>query len=166
MKYFIVASFCLAVVVSLPLGIYEDNSGGEYYVVPLDRIKRDTTYDIQGPDLKGVVKHEGTILTGDNYQLDGSAYAAKDLTDLKGLHKPELLGGDFKLKHDNGLSAVLGADHLRGGPTDVKAGLNYDIYHDKNVNIDLDANYRRQFGGPFGAGKPDAGVFLTATGRF
>ncbi|KAG5877990.1 hypothetical protein JTB14_033639 [Gonioctena quinquepunctata] len=280
MKSFIVASFCLAVVASLPLGIYEDNSDGEYYVVPLERMRspdlkgvikhegtllsgdnyhldgsayaakdlpiskvsqartswrrltkhdnglsavlgadhlrgdprkqswlnydiyhdknfnvdldanyrrqfggplgagkpdagvfltatgRDTTYDIQGPDLKGVIKHEGTILSGDNYHLDGSAYAAKDLTDLKGLHKPELLGGDFRLKHDNGLSAVLGADHLRGGPTDVKAGVNYDIYHDKNFNVDLDANYRRQFGGPFGAGKPDAGVFLTATGRW
>ncbi|KAG5858232.1 Attacin, partial [Gonioctena quinquepunctata] len=122
----------------LPLGIYEENSGGILFV-PLDRIRRDTTYDIQGPDLKGVIKHEGTLLSGDNYHLDGSAYAAKDLTDLKGLHKPELLGGDFRLKHDNGLSAVLGADHLRGGPTDVKAGLNYDIYHDKNFNVDLDA---------------------------
>ncbi|XP_023026454.1 uncharacterized protein [Leptinotarsa decemlineata] len=163
MKSFLVVSFCLAFVAGVPIEIYEDDGGNEYYIVPISRVRRDTNWDIRGPGLTGVVKQDGTLLNGDNYHLDGSAYAAKDLKDLKGLHKPELLGGDLKLTHDNGLSAVLGADHVRGGPTDLKAGLNYDIYHDKQVDIDLDANYRQQFGGPFGPGKPEAGVFLTGT---
>lgn len=111
------------------------------------------------------ISHTGNVFDNNNHRLDGTASAGKNW----GSHglRPDQVGGRLDYSHKpSGSSAFVGADNMRGYGTDVNAGVKYNIHQSKNLGVDLTGQYGRHFGGPGGTGRPNAGVFLNANGRF
>ncbi|XP_060531972.1 uncharacterized protein LOC132705412 [Cylas formicarius] len=138
----------------------------QWYLVPLHRNRRQTNWSLSGPKLTGSVSHQGTIFNSPNHRLDGSAYASKNFAQSRGL-QPDMMGGRLDYSHKpTGSGVSVGADHMRGGGTDLSATGRYNIYNTKNWNVGVSGEYSRHFGGPGGTGRPNYGAFLSATGRF
>lgn len=111
------------------------------------------------------ISHTGNIFDNNNHRLDATASAAKGWNS-HGL-KPDQFGGRLDYSHKpSGSSVFVGADRVRGYGTDVNAGMKYNIHQSKNWGVDLTGQYGRRFGGPYGTGRPNAGVFLNINGRF
>ncbi|KAG5899936.1 hypothetical protein JTB14_002487 [Gonioctena quinquepunctata] len=161
MKYFVFVTFCLAVATALPFEVIEDEDGEQYYVIPVSRSKRQTKWGVS--DTGFGASHTGTVFKNDNHQLDGTGSFGKNFRS----HGIDQVGGRLDYTHTpSGSSAFLGADKTRGYGTDVAAGAKYNIYQNKNLDVDLTGQYGRHFGGPGGTGQPSSGVFLNAHGRF
>ncbi|XP_018563819.1 sarcotoxin II-1-like [Anoplophora glabripennis] len=164
MKFFVFFVAAVAVAVAVPIEVAEDEEGQQYYLVPVSREKRQATK--WGVSNTGVgLSHSGTILNNDNHRLDGSAYAAKNF----GSHglRPDQVGGRLDYAHKpSGSGAFISADNARRYGTDVNAGAQYNFVHKNNLDVGVVGQYGRHFGGPFGTGRPQGYVGLTATGRF
>nr|CAI5859212.1 unnamed protein product [Callosobruchus analis] len=111
----------------MPYEVAENEEGQQYYMVPLSRSRRSPQSQTSvGANERGIgLSHSGTILNSNGHRLDGSAYANKNYHS-PGL-KPDQFGGQLNYNHDR-TSAYLGADHARGYGTDVRAGVQHDIY--------------------------------------
>ncbi|CAG9825326.1 unnamed protein product [Phaedon cochleariae] len=165
MKVFVFVAFCLAVAAAVPIEVFEDEDGQEYYLVPVSREKRQTKWGISNSGAG--ISHTGTLFQNDHHQLDGTASAAKNFPS-HGL-RPDQIGGRLDYTHTpSGSGAFVQADRTRNWGTDVAAGGKYNIYTSpkKDFGVDATAQYQRHFGGPGGAGRPDAGVFLNAHADF
>ncbi|XP_023024624.1 attacin-A [Leptinotarsa decemlineata] len=163
MKCFVFTILCLALSAAIPLDFIEDVNGEQYYIVPVSREKRQTNWGISNTGFGA--SHRGTLFDNNRHRLDGTASAGKNF----GSHglRPDQIGGRLDYNHKpSGSSAFIGADRTRGWGTDVAAGGRYNIHQSKNFGVDLTGQYGRHFGGPGGTGKPEAGVFLNAHGRF
>ncbi|CAH1110799.1 unnamed protein product [Psylliodes chrysocephalus] len=163
MKTFIAFTALVAVAAALPLDVFEDETGQEFVLVPVQRQRRDLTYGLnQGGYGLG---QKGTVFSNDNHQLDGS-YGASKAWGSHGL-KPDTFGGrlDYTNK-PSGSTGFVGVDRTPGYGTDVTAGAKYNIAQGKNWGADVTGQYGRHFGGPGGTGKPEAGVFLNVEGKF
>ncbi|XP_074026956.1 uncharacterized protein [Leptinotarsa decemlineata] len=163
MKCFVFAVCCVAATIAMPFDVVEDVDGEQYYVIPISRQKRQTNWGISNSGFGG--SHRGTLYNNDRHRLDGTASAFKNF----GSHgfRPDQVGGRLDYNHKpSGSSAFAGANNVRGWGTDVAAGGRYNIHQGKNYGVDLTGQYGRHFGGPGGTGRPEAGVFLNAHGRF
>ncbi|XP_018563821.1 uncharacterized protein LOC108905443 [Anoplophora glabripennis] len=162
MKYFALLAVFAAVATAIPVGFVEDEVGQQYVLVPVNREKRQATkLDISNTGV--TLGHKGNIFDSNSHKLDGSAYATKNF----GTRGLDQFGGRLDYAHKPSASNVfLGADQTRHFGTDVKAGAQYNFVHKKDFDVGVVGQYERHFGGPFGTGKPQGYVGLTATGRF
>ncbi|XP_018563820.1 attacin-C-like [Anoplophora glabripennis] len=163
MKYYVLLAVVAAVATALPVEYNEQEDGQEFYLVPVNREKRQTNWGISNTGLGA--SHAGTIFDNGNHRLDGSAYAAKNF----GSHglRPDQMGGRLDYAHmPSGSNAFIKADNARHYGTDVNAGAQYNFVHRKDLDVGVVGQYGRHFGGPFGTGRPQSYVGLTATGRF
>ncbi|XP_023313225.1 attacin-C [Anoplophora glabripennis] len=161
MKYFVLLAVVASIAVAIPVEFSEDEQ--EFYLVPVEREKRQTKWDISDTGAK--VGHSGTIFDNGNHGLDGSAYVAKNF----GSHglRPDQLGGRLDYAHrPSGSGAFISADNARGYGTDVNAGAQYNFVHRKDLDVGVVGQYGRHYGGPFGTSSSQRYVGLTATGRF
>nr|CAH7738723.1 unnamed protein product [Callosobruchus chinensis] len=167
MKYIMVFGLCLAMVSGMPYEVAEDQQGQQYYMVPLSRARRSPQPQTSvGANERGFgISHSGNILDNNGHRLDGSAYANKNYHS-SGI-KPDQFGGQLNYNHDpSRTSAYLGADHARGYGTDVRAGVQHDIYRTKNFNLGVGAGGQQHLGGPFGNSRPQFGGFIRGSGSF
>uniref|UniRef100_A0A6P7GN26 Uncharacterized protein LOC114340066 isoform X3 n=1 Tax=Diabrotica virgifera virgifera TaxID=50390 RepID=A0A6P7GN26_DIAVI len=162
MKGLVIFAFCIAVVVSLPLDLIEDESGQEYLVVPVHRERRDLTW---GANQNGyTLGQKGNLWENGAHKFDG-AYTGSKAWDSHGL-KPDSFGGRVEYTNKpTKTTAFVGADRTPGYGTDLNAGVKYNFVQDKKLNIDLTGQVSQHQGGPFGNSKPEAGVYLNFNAR-
>ncbi|KAF7268741.1 hypothetical protein GWI33_018093 [Rhynchophorus ferrugineus] len=120
--------------------IVEDEDGQQFYLLPLGRSKRQTSWQIKNPGI-ATISHTG------------------------GGFAPETYGGNVGYIHKpTGSNLGVGADHTRGSGTNVHASGTYNFLKTKNGALGLTGEYGRNLGGP--GGKPNWGVFLGGKWNF
>ncbi|XP_076260692.1 uncharacterized protein LOC143196689 [Rhynchophorus ferrugineus] len=142
--------------------IVEDEDGQQFYLLPLGRSKRQTSWQIKNPGI-ATISHTGTILNNPNHYVSGTGYLSKNLRG--GGFAPETYGGNVGYIHKpTGSNLGVGADHTRGSGTNVHASGTYNFLKTKNGALGLTGEYGRNLGGP--GGKPNWGVFLGGKWNF
>ncbi|CAH1110798.1 unnamed protein product [Psylliodes chrysocephalus] len=163
MKSFIVFAVFVAISVALPFEVFEDETGQEFVLVPVQRQRRDVTWLVD--EDKYGLGQKGKFFSNNNHQFDGS-YGASKAWGSHGL-KPDTFGGRLDyINKPSGSTGFVGVDRTPGYGTDVTAGAKYNIAQGKNWGADVTGQYGRHFGGPGGTGKPEAGVSLNVEGKF
>lgn len=111
----------------------------------------------------GMVGLKGNVFNENGHSLDvntriGQTFAPKGPTSIGG-------GIDYQGPR---VGAGLDVNHINNYGTNVGVHGNANVWRSNNgrSSLDANANYNRQFGGPFGAGRPNYGAGLNFIHRF
>ncbi|CAH0561510.1 unnamed protein product [Brassicogethes aeneus] len=147
--------------------IVSSDDGELFYLVPVHRVRRQTTFDINknGPGTRVTLGHKGTIYENPNHKVTGGAFASQQFRPTG----PLTAGGNLGYQHKpSGSGLNVGADNTRGFGTNVNAQGNLNLLRSHNGNTRLDATggYSRHFGGVGGTGRPNYNAGLNFNHRF
>ncbi|CAH0545651.1 unnamed protein product [Brassicogethes aeneus] len=162
MKSYLVFVAFLAWASALPLDIFEDDDGQQFYLVPMQRQKRDTTWDVaKGPGGTNVqLGQEGTIWAKGNHEIIGGGHASKNFNP----NGPLVGGGSIGYHHiptDTNIKAS--ATHIPnwGTQADIKASRTLWA-PDRNTKLEAFGGASQSFT-KWGNTRPEANVGLQFT---